>query len=110
MNFTPTDLSVLNLGQVIWLSGTVLCALTLTWLTIRLVMIGLKWAFFATLLFLVASPFIGPLPEVQIATDKMHSHLPEIHSQATDILHKLGNHTQRIAIFAYNEIAQPEDS
>ncbi len=100
MNFTPIDINLLNAGQTIWLALAALCTLTLAWMTLRLVIVGLKWTFVAGLLFLTASPFVQPIDDSMIRTK-----LPEVQAQATEIFQKLGNETQKIAVYAYNEIS-----
>ena len=110
MNIVHVDLNTLNAAQTVWLAVAALSALTLAWMTFRLVMVGLKWTFVAGMLFLMASPFVQPLDSTVIAAEKMRAQLPEIQAQATELFRDLGHKTQKVAIYAYNEITRPEAS
>ena len=110
MNIVHVDLNTLNPAQTIWLAVAALSALTLAGMTFRLVMIGLKWTFVAGMVFFMASPFVQPLDSTIIAAEKMRARLPAIQAQATELFQDLGNTTQKVAIYAYNEITRPEAS
>lgn len=106
----PLELDLLSPGQIIWLTLTALCALTLAWVTLRLIMVGLKWTFVATVFFLAASPFLQPLNLPGLSAEKIQIQLPEIQAQATKVFQELGSGTQKIAVYAYNEFTKPDDS
>ena len=103
MNFMPIDINLLNAGQTIWLALAALFALALAWMTLRLVIVGLKWTFVAGLLFVAASPFLQPIDDTMIRTQ-----LPKVQAHATEVFQKLGNETQKIALYAYNEISRSQ--
>ena len=110
MNIVHVDLNALNPAQTIWLVVAAISALTLAWMTFRLVMIGLKWTCLAGMVFLMASPFVQPLDTTIIAAEKMQAQLPAIQAQATELFRDLGNKTQKVAIYAFNEMTRPEVS